>query len=314
MTRAKKELILASARDQGGRKAWKPSRFVLEALDRPLADEKVAAAKPLESLKIYAGAPETPARRYPPANGEHKERTLSVTALEDYLRCPLRFKFSKVVKIPVLMHHTAVFGVAVHDALKAYHLARLDQKTFTLKRLQDIFTNSWKSEGFISREHEERRFQEGLKVLKAHFAREQKSKSRPALVEEDFRIAEAGAKILGRWDRIDLGDETTVIDYKTSDIKDEKAAAARAKKSRQLGIYALAFEKKFGKLPDKLTLHFVKFGIEGSVRPTPEWLQDTLDDMAKAVQGIEQGKFEPLPSYECRNCPYEKICPALRKG
>ncbi|OGR87312.1 MAG: hypothetical protein A3A86_04120 [Elusimicrobia bacterium RIFCSPLOWO2_01_FULL_60_11] len=309
MTRAKTELILTSARNLGGRKSWKPSQFVLEALDRPLADEKTLKTSPLDSLKAFQNHPQPLETNEP-----ERETVLSATAVEDYLRCPLRYKFSRVVKIPVLMHHTAVFGTAVHESLKAYNAARRDEKTFSMKQLLGIFENSWKSEGFISREHEDRRYQEGLDMLRAHFKREQKSKSRPSFVEQGFKMNAAGARIIGRWDRIDLGKESSVIDYKTSDVKDEKAAQAKAKDSRQLGLYAMAFEKKFGKLPDKLTLHFVKFGIEGTVRPTPRWMEGMLEDAEKAVRGVSQGNYDPNPSYGCRTCPYEKICPALRKG
>ena len=234
--------------------------------------------------------------------------------MEDYLRCPLRYKFSRVIKIPVRMHHTAVFGTAVHEALKAYNMARRDDKLFELKRLIGIYENSWKSEGFISREHEDKRFKEGLNILRAHYKREQKSNIRPAYVEESFKMFAAGAKIIGRWDRIDMDKESVVIDYKTSDVSDEKSARTKAQESRQLGIYALAFEKKFGLLPDKLTLHFVKFGIEGTVRPTPQWMERMLEDAVKAVQGIKQENYDPNPGYGCRTCPYEPICPALRKG
>ncbi len=312
MTRAKRELILTSARDLGGKKSWKSSQFVLEALDKPNVDEKVIKSSPLDSLRIFTSDMNAPERA--PAKRNSRDINISATAIEDYLSCPLKFKFSRVLRIPVLMHHTTIFGIAVHEALKSYHIARRDQKDFTLKQLLDIFTSSWKSEGFVSREHEERRLDEGLQVLKTYFKSEEKSKSLPSLVEEDFRMGLGGATLRGRWDRIDLGDETNIIDYKTGDVKDQKAADAKARDSKQLGLYALAYEKRFGKLPDKLSLHFVKFGIEGTVRPTPQWIEKTLQQTEEAVRGITEEKFDPSPGFDCRWCAYEKICPALRKG
>ncbi|MBI3599275.1 MAG: ATP-dependent helicase, partial [Nitrospinae bacterium] len=51
MTRAKQELYLTGARDYGGSRARKVSRFVLEALDIPKVDTKTAKLSPLERIK-----------------------------------------------------------------------------------------------------------------------------------------------------------------------------------------------------------------------------------------------------------------------
>src|SRR5581483_3403837 len=98
--------------------------------------------------------------------------SLQVTGIQEYLDCPLKYKFARVLRIPVLMHHTAVFGMAIHEALKAYHLARRDGRKMDLAEMLDVFKRHWASEGFVSREHEEKRFQEGNKVLQAYYKKE----------------------------------------------------------------------------------------------------------------------------------------------
>ena len=85
MTRAKSELFLTSARDLGGKQLWKPSQFVLEALDKPEADEKALKAHPLESLKIFSA--ESPKE---PSSAAGKDVHLPATSIEDYRSCPLK--------------------------------------------------------------------------------------------------------------------------------------------------------------------------------------------------------------------------------
>src|SRR3989338_2036810 len=100
------------------------------------------------------------------------------------------------------MHHTAVFGMAIHEALKGYHLARKDFKKMSLEKLLELFKSAWQSVGFISREHEEKRFKEGIKILKSYYKKEEKSLKVPYFVEQDFKIRLKENTILGRWDRL----------------------------------------------------------------------------------------------------------------
>lgn len=316
MTRAKKELILCSAKDMGKKKLWKPSQFILEALDKPQINEKALKFNPLDSLKIFSVEikenkifkPETK-----PSEMALKT-SLSVTSVEDYLKCPLKYKFSKILKIPVLMHHTAVFGMAIHEALKGYHLFRKDFKKMSLEKLLELFKSAWQSVGFISREHEDKRFKEGVKILKSYYKKEEKSLKVPYFVEQDFKMRVEENTIRGRWDRVDKDqDGITIIDYKTGDVKDQKEADQKANASIQLLLYAASFREQFGELPSKTVLYFVKRDILGSAIPKEEKIEKTLLATKKVIQGIKKEEFNPTPGYHCRWCAFEKICPAIAK-
>ncbi|TMI80877.1 MAG: hypothetical protein E6H03_07630, partial [Bacillati bacterium ANGP1] len=54
MTRAKRDLYLTSARDYGGARPRKVSRFVLEALDLPQADEETFRASVVQAVERHA--------------------------------------------------------------------------------------------------------------------------------------------------------------------------------------------------------------------------------------------------------------------
>lgn len=324
LTRAQKELFLCSARDLGKKKLWKTSQFVLECLDKPKVDELVSRAKPLDSLKIFSepllsssmSQLKTPNSQ--PTDSADRLPTLlnlPATSIEVYLICPLKYKYSHILRIPVMMHHTIVFGIAIHESLKSYHLMRKEKKKMKLNQLLAIFKKAWRSEGFVSREHEEKRFQEGLKILKSYYRNEEHSKTRPAFVEESFKMTLEQTRIRGRWDRVDMNEkESEIIDYKTSDVKNQKEADKKAKDSVQLGIYAIAFQNRFGKLPDKMTLNFLKSGLKGTATPTSEKIEKTLQLTQNVIDGITNQKFDPTPCYLCRWCAYESICSATDRN
>ncbi len=308
LTRAKGELTLSCARDMGKKKMWKVSQFVLETADKPTVDIPLIKANPIQSLLVFSyKEPVASLKSMVPS-----KLSLSVTAVDDYLDCAMKFKFSHLLKIPVSMHHTAVFGMAIHEALKGYHNSRKENIKMSVDELQALFKKCWRSEGFISREHEEIRFQEGLNILKSYYKKEEESESLPTLVEESFRFNVDDVTVRGRWDRVDVSkDNSAVIDYKTADVKTQKDADHKAKDSIQLLLYSVAFQNKYGFLPKKAVLHFVKTDLIGSSVPEVKRVEKALAAVREAIQKIKGEKFDPNPGYQCRYCPYEKICPGV---
>jgi DNA helicase-2/ATP-dependent DNA helicase PcrA len=173
------------------------------------------------------------------------------------------------------------------------------------------FRAAWRSEGFLSREHEERRFEAGLKVLERFYLEELASPRVPAQVEKEFSFPHGKSRIEGRIDRIDLDpDGATVIDYKTSAVADQADAAKRTRESAQLRIYALAYRHQAGVLPRRVELRYVENGLTGSIELTEEDLAETGKTIERIAAGIRAGNYEPQPSPRaCRWCPFNRICP-----
>jgi len=123
MTRAREELWLSSARDHGGARRWKPSPFVLEALDRPLAD--IAAARPsaLDAMRRNAAPPVPLAVELAPL-ADDARLVLSHRQIDDYRTCPLKYKFAHVLAVPLLPHHSVGYGLALHNAIRDYYVHR----------------------------------------------------------------------------------------------------------------------------------------------------------------------------------------------
>ena len=311
LTRAKEELYLTSAEDYGGKKLRKVSPFVLEALDLSPGDVNVHRCSAVEVIERNAPRrkrEETPLQK---KISPEEVITLSHFQIDDYLTCPLKYKYIHILRVPILQHHAVIYGKALHDAVQKYYVYKLQGKKLSLDELILCFENSWVNEGFISREHEEKRLEEGRLTLTGFYQRAEKEKILPTYIEKEFNFVLDRDRITGRWDRVDVVDgKVSIIDYKSSQIKDKKKADKRAKESLQLGIYALAYYRIFGKIPDSVKLHFLETGIVGEAHLDEGDLDKVIDKIKKASRGIREGIFEPQPSYmSCRFCPYQTICP-----
>jgi DNA helicase-2/ATP-dependent DNA helicase PcrA len=176
----------------------------------------------------------------------------------------------------------------------------------------DVFATHWTSEGFLSRQHEEARFAVGQDALRRFVATPLEAGRNVIAIERPFSVRLGGDTVRGRYDRLDSSPDGTIItDYKSSDVRDQKRAAEKARNSLQLQLYALAWEAEAGELPVALELHFLETGLVGRVRPDPVRLERTRSRVETVAAGIRAGEFAPQPSpVACGFCPYRQICPS----
>jgi DNA helicase-2/ATP-dependent DNA helicase PcrA len=171
----------------------------------------------------------------------------------------------------------------------------------------------WSGEGFISRDHEEARYAAARDAVLAFRRDDLAAGSSPAAgVESRFSVVLEGARVDGRYDRLDRSGEGVVItDYKSSDVRDPVRARQRARESLQLAIYALAHEASEGELPVAVQLHFLESGLVGRVPVEERRLETARAKVRMVSDGIRAGVFEPRPDVvACRTCPFRRICPA----
>ncbi|GAI31108.1 unnamed protein product, partial [marine sediment metagenome] len=223
-----------------------------------------------------------------------------------------------IIRVPIMQHHAVVYGSALHEAVQKYYRRRLSGEKMGEDELLSVFHNCWTSEGFLSREHEEQRLEEGRKVLHRFYQMVQKEKHLPTYVEKEFRFPLENNQIMGRWDRIDIHNgEVCIIDFKSSNVREKKNADKRTKKSLQLALYALAYQKIFGKIPERVELHFLESGLRGVATLTEENLCQTVEKIKEASAGIRVRSYEAKPSYQaCRllTCAYQQVCPYVFLG
>jgi DNA helicase-2/ATP-dependent DNA helicase PcrA len=311
MTRARERLYLTSALDMGTRRDWKVSQFVLEALDLPRAAVRPFRAQPIEELRRHAPAPAADLLGQAALPAE-AELAVSHNQVDDYQTCPLKYQYIHVLRIPLRLHHAVVYGSALHAAVEFYLRRRAAGNATALADVVRAFDEAWRNEGFLTREHEEQRRQAGVEALARFYRAEEASPGAPAAVEQEFGFALGPTRVRGRFDRVDRTPAgVVVIDYKSSDVTDQRRADQRARESLQLQIYALAQREMTGEAPAAVELRFLESGLTGRHRPTPEDLARARQAIEAAAAGIRAPRFEATPSYQvCRRCPYTQICPS----
>jgi len=350
MTRARDELILSHAADYGGARARRVSPFVLEALDLPVAAGVPGAgartSTPSERLATFE-ATDPPVS---PADGPITEPlSLSFYQIDDYLTCPLKYKFAHVLRVPLAPHHAIIYGAALHKAVQLFHNRQAKGQVMSEAELDEAFEAAWTNEGFVSRDHEEARLEAGRAALRRFRAAQlEPGAVVPTYVEREFSFSLGGDRVRGRWDRVDvepaeeagpaagagaasgtdpdiepsadvvsptlgiLGPErVTITDYKSSDVRDPAKARQRARDSLQLQIYAMGYEAMTGRLPDAVALHFLESGLVGRVPVDPKRLARARARIARAAAGMRARDYTPTPDYlACTYCAFRDICPS----
>jgi DNA helicase-2/ATP-dependent DNA helicase PcrA len=319
MTRAQRELYLTSARDYGGVRPRKPSRFVLEALDIPQVDVTTFKASPVEAIHRHAPPVEGQQRLEGVIPPQDQPIIVSFRQVDDYDTCPLKYKYTHILRVPLLRDHRVVYGSAIHEAIREYHRRKARRQLVTLDDLIRHFERAWVNEGFISREHEDQRLEEGRGVLARFYAFQEETGFVPTFVEAPFSFQVGATRVKGRWDRVDLrGDDAVLIDFKTSDVRTQKDADKRARESLQLAIYALAYREVYAQLPARLELQFLgpQRVLVGTAEPDDELLREAATVIEKVSAGIRGQRFIATPDFyrACRYCAFASICPYTATG
>lgn len=310
MTRARRTLYLTWARDYGLKRLKKVSPFVLEALDIPKMPEEVLRASVLDEIRRYAlsdSRPKAPAAARPTGT-----LRLSHVQVEDYLICPLKYRFRHVMRVPVLPHHSLVFGRVLHAAIHAYLKQRMKGRNLAEQDVIDEYGKNWVNEGFLSREHEELRKAAGEQALRLFYRREEGSGRLPVFLEKPFRWQEGGIRFSGRYDRVDFeADGPVIIDFKSTEASSQKEADRRTADSLQMDVYALSFLKTEGILPVETRLHFLESDIVGHATKGEKELRRAAEKIRQAAEGVRSGDFTARPDWHnCSICEFKTICPS----
>ncbi len=315
LTRAQEELYLTSARDHGTTRARHVSRFVHEALGQAQHNEDISSPSPLVALARFEASP-APAKSARILRSELEPLTLDPHKIDDYLACPLKYKYHYLLQVPIPPQHTFIYGEAMHAAIKEYHQRKHQRLSVTSADLLRTFHSKWRSLGFLSYEHEQERKTRGEVALQSFFEQQERTNLTPTYIEKSFHLHFENISITGRWDRVDeLPDGRVYItDYKTSEVETQAIAQDRVKKNLQLRIYAWAYEEQFQKQVTAWRLHFIESGLIGEMQRKERLFDKPRNDVRKAAHGILQQAFDPTPGQGvCPYCHYKEICPAVKE-
>ena len=307
-TRAKQFLFLTAGENYGGKRPKKISNFVMELLGEVRTEKLKIRPKPMEKITKFKKFPEKIMSI--PSKFTSKIIKLSRQQIDDYHTCPKKFYYAHVVKIKLLENFNLMYGTAIHSALDHYFNKKIRNEKTSLEDLFKYYQDAFKNVGFITREHEEKVFQNGRETLARFYNNDQKEKLVPASIEQSFEFLEGGLKINGRYDLIYKHEgKVEIRDVKTSRIEESKDADRRIKESTQMMIYALSWYKKYNEIP-QTTLYFIESNLKGSITFKSKDLEKAANMIREVEEGLRNNKMNAKPDKrQCKYCPYKDICP-----
>lgn len=257
---------------------------------------------------------------------EIKERVaqtvLSPSRLNDYLACPRKFFYTKVLGIDVedADWDGANFGTAVHKMLEnAVKIAKdkgeYPSKEEITKQFYIIFNN----ERFTTPQSKEKFEKRGMEVIEKFYPYfTDTTPDRIEDIEFSFDGVEVDGKFIkGKIDRIEKNNDGTysLYDYKTGTPTSEKKVARGEDKEgyyNQLCFYKYAFEKISGKKVSKTGLIYVEDHRKNVYKElTTDDIQYIEDKIKETYKNIKDMKFNPIKESregECKFCAYKHLC------
>lgn len=311
MTRAKKYLYMTLAKNYGGKRDKVPSGFLNETGIEIKTVEKTAT-KTKESQETLFGMKSGFRDREVVEIKDLIPKRMSYTQIDTYNACPLKYKYSFILRIPTLPNHALSFGNTIHETLKEFHTRKKFGKEVSLEELISIYEKNWIPLGYQDEKHRNERFESGKKVLSDYYSRHNKDENKIEMLEKGFNLKIGGTDFFGRIDRIDRLDDGSVeiIDYKTGSEKSQRDVDRDA----QVTIYAMAAKEALELKPGPLSLYFLEAGEKISTTRTEEDLENQKDKIIETVEKIKKGRFEANPSKQCDWCDYRDICPFAQKS
>jgi len=236
ITRAKKHLYISYPKLKHNGNLLEPSQFFEELKsDLSIAPQEIRLSEEAESrfASLRFGLIRRPV--IDPAEQDWVDQQLSqfvmnVTALNNYLDCPLKFYYSNLIRVPSAKSEAAQFGTAVHEALKDF----IDLMTKNNKQypevdylVQQFRYHLYAGRDIFTRESLKRFLEHGETILRAYY-----QKYYQPAPTNDFILTEMplrgvvvnGIPLKGFTDKIQFwGNDIVITDFKTG--KHSKAKA-----------------------------------------------------------------------------------------
>jgi putative RecB family exonuclease len=240
-----------------------------------------------------------------------------------FQQCPLRYRYSRIDKIPEPETEAQGVGSMTHEVLERLFME--DAADRTLAKAREILLELWDSEwserarNLNLSDYNRHMFRWNVwNCVQNYFALEDPREVELGGAEARLEATVNGVPVLGILDRWQSGDDGGVIisDYKTGKVSRKPYDA---EKKLQLMVYADLHEAVSGSSVSTAELIYLK-GKGTRVRysftederaATRNTLQDTWAGIQSAC---DTGVFEAKKTRLCDWCSFKGMCPAWRKN
>lgn len=324
ITRAKHTLTISFADSNNG-KAQQITKYLEPTANYDFDSEQFECSADDLTTEFYRSVSSDVFDNQKAFKNEIEERVKSVvlspSRLNDYLSCPRKFFYVKVLGIDVeeADWDGANFGTLIHSLLERAVKVAKESAYPTLEEILEKFRLGIDGMKFSSEAKKEKYFKQGQKLLINYYPYfSQIPISRITDIEFSFYGVDVdGDFITGKIDRIEKNSDGTfeLYDYKTGNYSSEKKIAPNEEKQNyfnQLCFYKYAYEKLTGNKVSKVGIIYV----ENHEKSVDKYLTD--DDMKyietlikDTYQNIKALKFNPIKEDKqgvCKNCVYKQLC------
>lgn len=254
---------------------------------------------------------------------------LSPSSISTFEQCPLKYKYTRIDKLPEPPTEATLMGNFVHEVLENFYV--LPPASRTIYEVKQISAIVWNDSNWLERVQpiiaQSVAVKSGKSTLEKEinafrwkcwfcieniFQVENPIDIQPHGIETELNSDIEGVPIKGfidRWSKSESG--LVISDYKTGKSPSPRFAGD---KFMQLLIYALVLSKNEELPIDELQLIYLKDNRVMTLKPTAEHLAETIRRVRAAWDGVvercETGLWEPIPHRLCDWCTFKNtICP-----
>lgn len=242
LTRARKQVSITYAKEGNEGKELLPTQFISEIADEfKIIEVSKESAQPQDffSIPIINENHEVTNKEY--LQKIFLEQGLSVTALNNYLKCPWEYFFINLIRLPSTQTKHQMYGTSVHQTLKTFFDKYREDQDMNLEDFLAVFEFNL-NKTLLSEADLKDSLNKGKKALKGYFEAYNGSWSRSLRNEYSIRgvhlnVGEFELLLKGDLDKIEFLNDTdvNVVDYKTG----KKKTQNKENYERQLAFYKI---------------------------------------------------------------------------
>jgi DNA helicase-2/ATP-dependent DNA helicase PcrA len=322
LTRARKAVYISYAKEGNEGREQLPTQFISEISDE---FKKIRIAE-AQTDKTFAFKESVVHEHHEIHNKEYLqklflEQGLSVTALNNYLKCPWEYFFVNLIRLPRAQSKHQMYGTAIHETLKVFFDKYRDEQDMSKKDLLEVFEFNL-NKTLLSPSDYIDSLKKGKQALEAYFEAYKGLWNRNLLTEFSIRgvhlnVGTFDLLLKGQLDKLEFVNErdVNVVDYKTGKRKTDN----KENYHRQLVFYKLLLsldeKKKYNMISGELD--FIEPDNKGKfIKDKFEITDEEVQDLKKLLQEKSNEIYNlNFWDRECgeKDCEYCKLSKSLSR-